>query len=34
VGVLLTCGIDMPAREQWSIEDVTPLVLDHLGVAA
>jgi hypothetical protein len=34
VGVLLTCGIDMPEREQWSIEDVTPLVLDHMGVAA
>ena len=33
LGVLLTCGIEMPEREQWSIEDVTPLVLDHLGVA-
>ena len=29
LGVLLTCGFDMPEREQWSIEDATPLVLDQ-----
>ena len=34
LGVLLACGFDMPEREQWSIEDATPLVLDHMGVAA
>ncbi len=34
LGVLLMCGIGPadPEREQWSIEDVTPLVLDHFGV--
>jgi hypothetical protein len=31
-GVLLLCGVDGPEREQWSLADVTPLVLDHFGV--
>jgi hypothetical protein len=31
-GVLLLCGIDAPQREQWSLMDVTPLVLEHFGV--
>jgi hypothetical protein len=31
-GVLLMCGLDPPEREQWSLADVTPLVLDHFGV--
>jgi hypothetical protein len=32
-GVLLMCGLDaLPDREQWSLADVTPLVLDHFGV--
>jgi Type I phosphodiesterase / nucleotide pyrophosphatase len=31
-GVLLLCGIDPPEREQWSLADVTPLVLDHFSV--
>ncbi len=31
-GVLLLCGVDHPAREQWSLTDVTGLVLDHFGV--
>jgi hypothetical protein len=32
-GVLLACGLDaLPEREQWTLEDVTPLVLDHFGV--
>ena len=31
-GVLLLCGVDAPAREQWSLTDVTPLVLRHFGV--
>jgi hypothetical protein len=31
-GVLLICGVDAPEREQWSLTDVTPLVLDHFGV--
>ncbi|MET0615137.1 MAG: alkaline phosphatase family protein [Thermoleophilaceae bacterium] len=31
-GVLLLCGIDAPEREQWSLADVTPLVLEHFGV--
>ena len=37
LGVLLACGLEgagpPPEREQWSIEDVTPLVLDHFGIA-
>ena len=31
-GVLLMCGIDPPERDQWSLTDVTPLVLEHFGV--
>jgi Type I phosphodiesterase / nucleotide pyrophosphatase len=31
-GVLLLCGVDHPEREQWSLTDVTGLVLDHFGV--
>ncbi len=37
LGVLLTCGVDSDRRPdpaRWSIEDVTPMVLDHFGVAA
>jgi hypothetical protein len=31
-GVLLMCGLEVPEREQWSLMDVTPLVLQHFGV--
>jgi hypothetical protein len=31
-GVLLLCGLDTPERAHWSLEDVTPLVLEHFGV--
>jgi hypothetical protein len=31
-GVLLVCGLDPPERDQWSLSDVTPLVLQHFGV--
>jgi Type I phosphodiesterase / nucleotide pyrophosphatase len=31
-GVLLLCGVNAPEREQWSLADVTPLVLEHFGV--
>ncbi len=31
-GVLLLCGVDAPARETWSLTDVTPLVLEHFRV--
>jgi len=37
LGVLLTCGVGRdrrPDHARWSIEDVTPMVLDHFGVAA
>ena len=37
LGVLLMCGTGPDAaddREQWSIRDVTPLVLEHFGVRA
>jgi hypothetical protein len=34
LGALLFAGIDPPAREQWSITDVTPAILDHFGVQA
>jgi hypothetical protein len=35
LGVILACGLEgagPPEREQWSIEDVTPLALEHFGV--
>ena len=31
-GVLLMSGMDVPERDQWSLTDVTPLVLDHFRV--
>jgi hypothetical protein len=31
-GVLLMCGVEAEEREQWSLADVTPLVLQHFGV--
>jgi hypothetical protein len=31
-GVLLLCGLGAPERDQWSLADVTPLVLEHFGV--
>ena len=31
-GVLLLCGLNAPERTHWSLEDVTPLVLEHFGV--
>jgi hypothetical protein len=31
-GVLLMSGLEPPERERWSLEDVTPLVLEHFGV--
>ena len=37
LGVLLTCGVGperRPDGARWSIEDVTPMVLDHFGVGA
>jgi len=32
LGVLLACGLDLPERLQWSLADVTPLVLKHFQV--
>ena len=32
LGVLLACGLDMPAREEWSLADVAPLVFDHFAL--
>jgi hypothetical protein len=34
LGALVMTGVDFPAREQWSIADVTPAILDHFGLAA
>jgi hypothetical protein len=34
LGVLLTCGVDHPAREHWSLADVTPLVLRHFALSS
>jgi len=35
LGVLLTCGVEsIEPRARWSIEDVTPMVLGHFGVAS
>jgi hypothetical protein len=31
-GVLLASGVELPEREEWSIADVTPLVLDHFAI--
>jgi Type I phosphodiesterase / nucleotide pyrophosphatase len=31
-GVLLLCGVNAPTREEWSITDVTGMVLEHFGV--
>jgi predicted AlkP superfamily pyrophosphatase or phosphodiesterase len=31
-GVLLICGLDVPGREEWSVRDVAPLVVEHFGV--
>jgi hypothetical protein len=31
-GVLLASGVDMAPREQWSIADVTALVLGHFSL--
>jgi hypothetical protein len=34
LGVLLTCGVDMPERAQWSIADASPLVLRHFSLSS
>jgi hypothetical protein len=31
-GVLMLCGLDPPPREQWTLTDVAPLVLEHFGL--
>jgi hypothetical protein len=31
-GVLILCGIDLPAREEWALTDVAPLVLEHFDL--
>jgi hypothetical protein len=33
-GALLMCGVDVPERAEWSISDVTPLILDHFSVSS
>jgi predicted AlkP superfamily pyrophosphatase or phosphodiesterase len=33
-GVLLTCGVDLPDRDQWHLRDVTPLIADHFGITS
>jgi hypothetical protein len=30
--VLLLCGVDAPAQDEWALTDVTGLVLDYFGV--
>jgi len=34
LGVLLTCGVEMPDRLQWSISDATHLVLRHFALSS
>jgi len=34
LGALVLAGVDAPAREQWSITDVTPAILDHFGIGS
>jgi Type I phosphodiesterase / nucleotide pyrophosphatase len=31
-GVLLVTGLDVPEQDEWSVQDVAPLVLDHFRV--
>jgi predicted AlkP superfamily pyrophosphatase or phosphodiesterase len=31
-GVLIVCGIDVPAREKWALTDVAPLALEHFDL--
>ena len=31
-GVLMLCGLEVPARDEWALTDVAPLVLSHFGV--
>ena len=33
-GTLVMCGVDAPARDEWSIADVTPLILDHFSISS
>jgi hypothetical protein len=33
-GVLLMCGVDAPERADWSLADVTPLVLRHFSLSS
>jgi hypothetical protein len=33
-GTLVMCGLDAPARDEWSIADVTPLILDHFSISS
>ena len=32
VGVLIACGVEMPGREEWSLADVVPVVLNHFSL--
>jgi hypothetical protein len=34
LGVLLMCGVDAPERTDWSLADVTPLVLEHFSLSS
>jgi hypothetical protein len=34
LGVMLTCGVDMPERAQWSIADAAHLVLRHFSLSS
>jgi hypothetical protein len=34
VGALIMAGVEMPERDAWGIQDVTPVILDHFGVGA
>jgi hypothetical protein len=31
-GVLILCGIDLPARDEWALTDVAPLALEHFDL--
>jgi hypothetical protein len=34
LGALVMAGVDAPARDHWSIADVTPAILDHFGIGS
>ena len=34
LGALVMSGLEVPERDAWGIQDVTPVILDHFGIGA